>query len=169
VTWREREPLLLLYWILVPLAIFFAARSRLELYVLPLFVPLAIVLARALAGWSWLTLGRLAITATITAVALVGIKWTAAHWASDRDARAMAAAIEKIIDPHDVDEIAFVDMRAFHGLQLYLCQHRERPGRRACSSTSDSSPRTSAPGRARNSVYAVAAEAVQAPRGCLAG
>jgi len=30
--------LLVLYWLLLPLAVFFLARSRLQLYVLPLFV-----------------------------------------------------------------------------------------------------------------------------------
>jgi len=37
---RDRETLLLLYWFLVPLTVFCLARSRLQLYVLPLFVPL---------------------------------------------------------------------------------------------------------------------------------
>ncbi len=43
----------LLLWLLVPLAVFVAARSRLPLYVLPLFVPLAVggsLLLRGLAG-----------------------------------------------------------------------------------------------------------------------
>ena len=39
------------YWFLLPLAVFFLARSRLQLYVLPLFVPLALMLARPLAHW----------------------------------------------------------------------------------------------------------------------
>ena len=48
---RDREVLLLLYWFLLPLAVFFLARSRLQLYLLPLFVPLALLLARPLARW----------------------------------------------------------------------------------------------------------------------
>jgi len=38
----------------LPLAVFFLARSRLELYLLPLFAPLALLLARPLARWDWL-------------------------------------------------------------------------------------------------------------------
>ncbi len=36
---RDRDWLLLSYWLFMPLAVFFLARSRLHLYILPLFVP----------------------------------------------------------------------------------------------------------------------------------
>jgi hypothetical protein len=122
---RDREWLLLLYWFCVPLLVFFLAKSRLHLYVLPLFVPLALMLARALAHWPWLDRRRLAITSVATAVALIGLKAVAAYWPADRDARVMANAIREIVEPHDIDEIVFVDMRGFHGLQLYLGVHIE--------------------------------------------
>jgi 4-amino-4-deoxy-L-arabinose transferase len=122
---RDREWLLLVYWFFVPLSIFFLAQSRLQLYVLPLFVPLSIAMARVLARWSWLDGRRLKITAIATAAALIGLKGAAAHWPADRDARAMAGAIREIVEPHDIDEIVFIDMRGFHGLQLYLDVHIE--------------------------------------------
>jgi 4-amino-4-deoxy-L-arabinose transferase len=117
---REREALLLLYWLLLPLAVFLLSRSRLELYILPLFVPLALLMSRVLAGWPWLTARRLATTAGLTAVALLAIKGTAAHVTTDRDARVMAAQIRDHIDTHGIEEIAFFDMRGFFGLTLYL-------------------------------------------------
>ena len=122
---RDREWLLLLYWFGVPLLIFFLAKSRLHLYVLPLFVPLSLMLARPLANWPWLDRRRLTVIAIATAVALIGLKGVAAYWPADRDARVMASAIREIIEPHDIDEIVFVDMRGFHGLQLYLGVHIE--------------------------------------------
>jgi len=122
---RNLEWLLLVYWLSVPLVVFFLARSRLHLYVLPLFVPLSLMLARALANWPWLDRRRLAITAAATAAVLIGLKGLAAFWPADRDARVMASAIREIIEPHDIDEIVFVDMRGFHGLQLYLGAHIE--------------------------------------------
>jgi 4-amino-4-deoxy-L-arabinose transferase len=119
---RERHPetLLLLYWFLLPLGIFFLARSRLELYVLPLFVPLALIIARPLATWTWLDGRRFAIIAAATAVALLALKGVAAHVTTDRDARRMADQIRHVVDLHDIDEIAFFDMKAFFGLTLYL-------------------------------------------------
>jgi len=122
---RDRDWLLLAWWFFLPLAVFFLARSRLQLYVLPLFVPLSIMAARPLADWAWLTARRLIGTAAITALLLLGAKGALAYWHSDRDARAMAAAIHALIDPHDVDEIAFVGMRPFYGLNLYLDTHIE--------------------------------------------
>jgi 4-amino-4-deoxy-L-arabinose transferase len=122
---RDREWLLLLYWFCVPLLIFFLAKSRLHLYVLPLFVPLSLMLARGLANWPWLDRRRLTVTSVATAVAVIGLKAVAAYWPADRDARVMAEAIREIIEPHAIDEIVFVDMRGFHALQLYLGVHIE--------------------------------------------
>jgi 4-amino-4-deoxy-L-arabinose transferase len=117
---RDRETLLLLYWFLLPLAIFFLARSRLQLYVLPLFVPLALMVSRPLAGWAWLDRRRLARIAGVTAALLIALKGTLAYWTSDRDSRQMASAIRKVLDTHGIEEIAFVGMRPFYGLDLYL-------------------------------------------------
>jgi 4-amino-4-deoxy-L-arabinose transferase len=117
---RDRATLLLLYWVLVPLAVFFLARSRLELYVLPLFVPLSILMARALASGPWLTTRRLATVAIVTGAVLLAVKGYAGYVRHDRDARWMAEQVRELIDVHDVEEIAFVDMRAFFGLSMYL-------------------------------------------------
>jgi len=117
---RDRNTLLLLYWFLLPLAVFFLSRSRLELYILPLFVPLSLLMSRTLAAWPWLTPRRLAAVAGLTAVALLALKGTAAFVRTDRDARRMAAQIHEVVDTHQIDEIAFFDMRAFFGLTMYL-------------------------------------------------
>jgi 4-amino-4-deoxy-L-arabinose transferase len=117
---RRLDVLLLLYWLLLPLAVFFLSRSRLELYILPLFVPLALLMSRVLASWPWLTPRRFATIASLTAVALLALKGTAACITTDRDARQMAAQIRETIDLHDVEEIAFFDIRAFFGLTMYL-------------------------------------------------
>ena len=58
---EDRAGLLLALWLLVPLLVFCASRSRLPLYILPLFVPLAVLAARQrlqeglpLPRWRWL-------------------------------------------------------------------------------------------------------------------
>jgi hypothetical protein len=122
---RERQPqaLLLAYWLGVPLLVFFLARSRLHLYVLPLFVPLAIVMARTLATWPWLTARRLGVTLVVTLAAMVSLKGVVAYQSSDRDARALARHFTEFLDPHDISEIVFVGMRPFYGLNVYLDRH----------------------------------------------
>lgn len=116
----DRQRWLLVTWFLLPLAVFMLARSRLQLYVLPLFVPLALIAARALTLWPWLTARRLGWIGALTAIALLALKGTLAYWHSDRDAREMARAIQPVIARLDVEEIAFVGMRPFYGLNLYL-------------------------------------------------
>jgi 4-amino-4-deoxy-L-arabinose transferase-like glycosyltransferase len=117
---RDRALLLLLYWFFLPLAVFFLARSRLELYLLPLFAPLALLLARPLSRWAWLDDRRLARVAAVTAAALIALKATAAYVPSNRDARVIAEAIRPVVEQHGIEEVAFVGARPFYGLTMYL-------------------------------------------------
>jgi 4-amino-4-deoxy-L-arabinose transferase-like glycosyltransferase len=117
---QDRELLLLIYWFALPLAVFFLARSRLELYLLPLFAPLALLLARPLSRWSWLDDRRLTRVAAVTTAALVALKATAAFVPSNRDARVISEAVGHIVDMHGIEEVAFVGARPFYGLTMYL-------------------------------------------------
>jgi 4-amino-4-deoxy-L-arabinose transferase-like glycosyltransferase len=117
---RRRDWLLLAYWFFVPLAVFFLSRSRLQLYVLPLFVPLSLMIARPLATWPRLTGRVMLVTLTLATLLCVGLKGVLAHWTSSRDARDIAAQLSRILDPHEIDEIVFVGMRPFYGLNVYL-------------------------------------------------
>jgi 4-amino-4-deoxy-L-arabinose transferase len=117
---RDRDWVVLAWWFLLPLAVFCLARSRVQLYVTPLFVPLALMLARPLAKWDWLRARRLATIAVLTAAILLTLKGVAGHVHVSRDARDMAAAIRRIVDPRSIDGIVFVGMRPFYGLRLYL-------------------------------------------------
>jgi 4-amino-4-deoxy-L-arabinose transferase len=119
---RDRDWLLLLWWLLLPLAIFFLARSRLPLYILPLLVPLALVLARALAGWPGMDGRAGLVKVALTAATLLMLKGTLAYWPSNRDARAHARAIQQQVGAMAVDEYIFVNMRPSYGLNLYLPQ-----------------------------------------------
>jgi 4-amino-4-deoxy-L-arabinose transferase-like glycosyltransferase len=119
---RDRHWLLLCYWLLVPLAIFFLARSRLQLYVLPLFVPIALMMARPLARWRGLEGRRGVVIVALTAMALLGLKAMLAYWPSDRDSRDLAAQLRQQLATHPADEVIFVGMRPFYGLNVYLPQ-----------------------------------------------
>jgi 4-amino-4-deoxy-L-arabinose transferase-like glycosyltransferase len=122
---RRREELLLAYWVLVPLLVFFLARSRLHLYVLPLFVPLALFMGRSIAAWPKATDRRLAAVAVAGAVALVALKALVGYWPHDRDSRAFAVQLERLVDPHSIEEVVFVGMRPSYGLNVYIDRHIE--------------------------------------------
>jgi 4-amino-4-deoxy-L-arabinose transferase len=126
--WRvrlEREPRLVLaaLWIGLPLVVFTVSASRLPLYLLPLFVPLALVTAMALPG-------RVNAKAALPllslwVVALVGLRVLAAGYPSPVDGRRTAATITAAISPVPA-EIVFVDVKPVWGLSLYLGCEIER-------------------------------------------
>lgn len=114
---QDRGALLLALWIALPLLVFCLSQSRMPLYVLPLFVPLAIVVARqrllerrgppswrAIAAWG---------------VLLLALKVSAAHWPSHKDASAWADAI-RARTQGPISEVLFVDDMARYGLHLHL-------------------------------------------------
>lgn len=116
--WHPPEQVLL-FWLFVPLVVFVLARSRLPFYVLPLFVPLALLTARAWpAQWSWEgTVPKTAIAALM--LVLVTGRWFGSVAEYDMDDRALAGAISRQVR-HKVDELVFVDRAPRYGLRFYL-------------------------------------------------
>ena len=110
-------------WVFVPLGIFCLSRSRLPLYVLPLFVPLALTTGRVVGkGFP----GRLS-TCLLAAwlIGLVVLKWGASQYPYRRDNRPVARAIAAKVAPLP-SEILFVDSMPFWGLGFYLRSEVER-------------------------------------------
>jgi 4-amino-4-deoxy-L-arabinose transferase len=113
----------------LPFAVFVLARSRLPLYLLPMFVPLALIAARALAPLDvsrWRT--RLLLGAWCIALALARAAPAFLDVPVDDGAlgRGVAATL-----PAVPDEIAFVDTDPRYGLRFYLgstVEHLELPG-----------------------------------------
>jgi len=114
---REAPALLLALWVAVPLLVFCLARSRLPLYVLPVFLPLAIIVARVraqrglgLPRWHWLLLW---------VALLLGLRVASAHWTTHKDASHWAKAIRQRAGDR-VSEVVFVEDMARYGLHLHL-------------------------------------------------
>lgn len=116
---REAEApwLLLALWVSLPLLVFCVSKSRMPLYVLPLFMPLALLAAlqrrsenRGLPHWRWLALW---------ALALLAIELGSAYWPTHKNAEQWADAIrERATGP--VHEIVFVEDMARYGLHLEM-------------------------------------------------
>ena len=111
---------LLLAWIGVPLLVFCFAQSRLPLYVLPLFVPIAIGIALstgpALPRWPWLVAWM---------AVLLALRFGAAHVPSHKDASDWADAI-RTRHAGPVSRVVFVDDTVRWGLHLHLDAWVER-------------------------------------------
>jgi 4-amino-4-deoxy-L-arabinose transferase len=114
---------LLACWVLLPLAVFVLARSRLPLYLLPLFAPLALLVARQLAVFAprrWQA-GMLVAWCLL----LVGLRAVPAFLDVAADDRALAAAISARL-PSPPDEVAFVATAPRYGVRFYLDSIVER-------------------------------------------
>jgi 4-amino-4-deoxy-L-arabinose transferase-like glycosyltransferase len=117
--WRSKpESLLLLLWFWLPLLVFFLARSRLPLYVLPLFAPLSLLLARQYEGvalWRghrrWLIAGWVAL--------LLSTRVAGGLATHHKDSRALAEAIRSQTKGIS-REILFVKAKPYYGLKFYL-------------------------------------------------
>lgn len=107
--WRRRQPLadhelLLLLWLAIPLGVFTVAQSRMPLYVLPLFVPLALVLTpvwfrEVRPRWRRSPLGRRwAAGGMVVWVALLaGYTVYPENWPGSRTLRAEARAMAPLL------------------------------------------------------------------------
>jgi hypothetical protein len=101
----------------LPVLVFCLARSRLPLYLLPSFLPLSILVARGMADLRWRRLGVFAIGAWV--LLLLGIKFAATRYPSDKDARVFAARLERIIPGHP-EHLMFIEDVTRNGLNLYF-------------------------------------------------
>ena len=112
---------LLWIWIAVPLAAFALSRSRLPLYVLPLFVPMALLIAPRVAALAVPYPRRMAAVGGAWVVLVLTFKAFGAHQPESVDAKAMAARAEEIAGGMSsrMDEIVFVDAKPAYGLRFY--------------------------------------------------
>ncbi|UYK77208.1 glycosyltransferase family 39 protein [Xanthomonas sacchari] len=114
---QQAAPLLLTLWLLLPLLVLCLSRSRLPLYVLPLFVPLA------LAGGVATRAGGPGAVALAVAAGwcglLLALELAVALLPTHKDAGAWAQAIVQRADA-PVREVVFVEDMARYGLRLEL-------------------------------------------------
>jgi 4-amino-4-deoxy-L-arabinose transferase-like glycosyltransferase len=119
---REAPTLLLALWLLLPLLVFCLARSRLPLYILPLFLPLAVIVAarrlqeRRQLNWRWLG---------AWVVVLLAMKFAASQWPTHKDASEWAREIHARAGGR-VSEVLFVEDMARYGLHLHLDANIEK-------------------------------------------
>jgi 4-amino-4-deoxy-L-arabinose transferase len=119
---EDSRHLFLFFWIVAPAVVFSLARSRLPLYVLPLFAPLAVASARCWLNWMPnlgsppFAVAKWAPVA-LWCLILVGVKAGFAYWPTDRDTRAFWESIRDLLPPSR-HQLVLVNTRR-HGLSFY--------------------------------------------------
>ena len=124
-----QEYLLLMLWFWLPLGIFCLSSSRLQTYLLPLFVPLSFLLAHQLEGldiWQ----GRRRWLIIVWFLLMASTRPIGGMVASNKNTRAFAAAIQRQVKL-PIKEIVFVDVDPDFGLRLYLSAEVESTSLRA--------------------------------------
>lgn len=131
--WRQRHDdrvVLLALWLAVPLAFFVLARSRLPLYVMPLWLPLGLVMTGLLHENAGQALAAVTVPerraepvpgfrrlAAIGALALLALKIGAAHYPWPQDMRSLDAAISRCAPP--ASAVVALGPRPLNGLRFY--------------------------------------------------
>lgn len=113
----DQWAIFLTFWLVIPLVIFWITRSRLPLYVLPLFPAFALVVARQLANWR--PRPFVTVLLGIWMLMLLGLKLGLAHYPYEHDSRPLARAIAADVEPVP-DEVLFVEAPPVWGLGIYL-------------------------------------------------
>ncbi|HPF74476.1 MAG TPA: glycosyltransferase family 39 protein [Xanthomonadaceae bacterium] len=120
--WREQwsalppERRLLWLWLLLPLLVFFIARSRLPLYVLPLFAPMAVLLAVAFRDHPFRRSSLVGIG--IWSLLLLSLKFATGFYHHSKDGRELAAQILPTLGEWPA-ELVFIDDYTRYSLAPY--------------------------------------------------
>lgn len=128
--WRKPETrthdstgLLLALWVVLPLIVFCLSQSRMPLYILPLFTPLALIVARQMRLQDR-AFPRLGLVGTWI-LALLALRLASAFWPTHKNAEEWATTIRERV-PYQVDHVVFVEDMARYGIHLYLGAHVDK-------------------------------------------
>lgn len=114
---KSAQCLFLLLWFLVPLVVFSVSKSNLPLYVLPLFVPVAIMTAQEIGHFDF-SLKKIRYMMGVWCAGIVLVRLVMAAVPFKKDSSRFAADIKKQY-PSFVEEMIFVDTKPALGLQFY--------------------------------------------------
>jgi 4-amino-4-deoxy-L-arabinose transferase len=133
----NEEILFMILWIIIPLVVFSLSRSRLELYVLPLYAPVALVLAHWIYGHEIMTWKRVAVIGVLSVVILGGFKWGLAHF-PNRNNMKQVYQMSLEAGNRNTEYFVFEDDKLF-GMQFYLNGMMQRVTRTGQESWADMS------------------------------
>jgi len=114
----DLKSLFILSWIIVPLVIFFLAKSRLPLYILPLFVPLALITATKIPE-DLFERKSIRILFPLWVILFLFLRGISGYFYFPQDSKHLAKKLKNLC-PKNCSEILFVDTKPQYGLSIYL-------------------------------------------------
>jgi 4-amino-4-deoxy-L-arabinose transferase len=110
--------LYLAVWLILPTLVFMLVKSRLQLYLLPQFAPLAILTAQSLSRTT-LNMHSVALKAGVSVAMILSLRMAAAEVYSNHDSRFVARQIAAL-PGYLPREVIFVDAAPYRGVAFYL-------------------------------------------------
>ncbi|MEW6356022.1 MAG: glycosyltransferase family 39 protein [Planctomycetota bacterium] len=128
--WREisrTDPigLFLILWFLLPMAVLFFSRSRMFLYVVPFYAPVALLMAKAMEQRSHTWGRRIGLLIVIWCCFVSTWRIASARVLDDKNTRYFAQTIQERVN-FPFHEIVFVDTQPRYALNFYLHTEIER-------------------------------------------
>jgi len=117
---KKKKESFLLLWLLLPLIVFFLVKSRLYLYVLPLYAPIALAIGAGMLSLEGKgrTVSRAISVAVVTALFLVGIKAVSSFYPNKNNMKPLFKLCQAVNT--DGARFAAFNEPKLYGLQFYL-------------------------------------------------
>ena len=113
----DTKSVFLIVWFSIPLTVFTISQSNLPLYVLPLFIPVAIMTAREIEQRK-IFIYKIRYKIAIWCIMIILVRIFMGSFNFQRDSSRFAKELTRKY-PHSVEEIVFVNTRPALGLQFY--------------------------------------------------
>ncbi len=114
---QDSTGLMLALWVALPLMVFCLSQSRMPLYILPLFTPLALIVARQML-LEERAFPRMKLIA-LWVIVLLTLRLASAYWPTHKNAEEWASTIRERV-PYHVNHVVFVEDMARYGIHLHL-------------------------------------------------
>jgi 4-amino-4-deoxy-L-arabinose transferase len=160
----NEEVLFTLLWIAIPLLVFSISRSRLELYVLPLYAPIALIVAHWISGYEGSEWKQLVRVAVVSIVVLAGLKFGIAGFPHKSNMK-QVYAMSMEAGSRNAEYFVFEEDRLY-GMQFYLNGMMQRvtlTGNESWADTSIDDLLTSLQGEKMVEEYLILASKKKAP------
>jgi 4-amino-4-deoxy-L-arabinose transferase len=115
---KNEEVFFVVLWIIIPLLIFSISKSRLELYVLPLYAPIALLIARWINGYEGITWKRLILIGVVSVIILAVFRLGVSH-VPNRHNMGQVYTMGQQAGSANAEYFVFEEDKLF-GMQFYL-------------------------------------------------
>lgn len=121
-SFSEHQWFLLIASFVFPFVFFLISKSRLTLYILPVFIPLTIMIGRILQNaveYNFISVKKLVIVAIINSVLIISAKGFSAYYPNGKDMKQLANDIQPLLGQFHQPELYCIKSNDLNGFEFY--------------------------------------------------